>query len=150
MTSEFTAFLTQAKISTYATEGEANEELLPDGAKRLTFSRGNYTYTDTYYGFSPFSGMEIVHKDDTPYWSMTYYGKIMTGIDPKQLYAFLQKALRAIPEDIPFRGPNLLKDGEWEYKNEPEGSVEDCKGRERIFYKGEQVFALTYQGGLVK
>jgi len=60
---ELSKFLVKAKISTYASEGEANEIVLEDGAKELTFEDGEFKYRDRYYGFNPFVGEEIVWKN---------------------------------------------------------------------------------------
>ena len=59
---ELSKFLVKAKIATYASEGEANERVLEDGAKELTFEDGKLKYRDRYYGFNPFVGEEIVWK----------------------------------------------------------------------------------------
>jgi len=56
-------FLVKAKIATYASEGEASEIVLEDGAKELTFEDGKFKYRDRYYGFNPFVGEEIATSE---------------------------------------------------------------------------------------
>ncbi len=48
-----------------------------------------------------------------------------------------------------FRGPDYLKEEDYEYINKPEGDITNFRGRERILYKSEEVFTQDYIGGLV-
>ena len=148
---ELSKFLVKAKISTYASDGEANEIVLEDGAKELTFEDGEFKYRDRYYGFNPFVGEEIVWKDDKIVWSMNYYGKVIYPIvSAKEIYKFLQQAMRQIKEDRPFRGPNNFKSGDFEYIDKSSGDVNDFSGTEKILFKGQEIYRLIYHGGIVK
>ena len=148
---ELSKFLVKAKISTYASEGEANEIVLEDGAKELTFEDGEFKYHDRYYGFNPFVGEEIVWKDDKIVWSMNYYGKVISlVVSAKEIYKFLQQAMRQIKEDRPFRGPNNFKSGDFEYIDKSSGDVNDFSGTEKILFKGQEIYRLIYHGGIVK
>jgi len=83
-------------------------------------------------------------------WGMNYYGKITSETIPaKQIYQFLQETLKKITEDKPFRGPDNFKQGDFEYFNKVEGTLEDFKGNEKIFYKEQLVYKLNYNGGLI-
>jgi hypothetical protein len=148
---ELSKFLVKAKISTYASSGEANERVLEDGAKELTFEDGEFKYRDRYYGFNPFVGEEIVWKDDKIVWSMNYYGKVASlVVSAKEIYKFLQQAMRQIKEDRPFRGPNNFKSGDFEYIDKSSGDVNDFSGTEKILFKGQEIYRLIYHGGIVK
>jgi hypothetical protein len=57
---KFKKFLVKAKVNTYATDGENNEKILPDGTKKLEFKEGDFLYRDRYFGLNPFIGEEIV------------------------------------------------------------------------------------------
>jgi len=145
---ELSKFLVKAKIATYASEGEANERVLEDGAKELTFESDGFRYRDRYYGFNPFVGEEIVWKDDKIVWSMNYFGKISSDVvSGKEVYKFLQSAMRQVKEDRPFRGPNNFKSGDFEYIDESNGDVHNFTGIEKILFKGKEIYRLNYHGG---
>jgi len=145
---ELSKFLVKAKIATYASEGEANERVLEDGAKELTFESDGFRYRDRYYGFNPFVGEEIVWKDDKIVWSMNYFGKISSDVvSGKEVYKFLQSAMRQVKEDRPFRVPNNFKSGDFEYIDESNGDVHNFTGIEKILFKGKEIYRLNYHGG---
>ena len=145
---ELGKFLVKAKISTYASEGEANERVLEDGAKELIFESDGFRYRDRYYGFNPFVGEEIVWQDNKIIWSMNYFGKILSNVvSAKEVYKFLQSAMRQVKEDRPFRGPNYFRSGDFEYIDESTGDVHNFVGVERILFKGQEIYRLNYHGG---
>jgi len=144
-------FLVKAKIATYASIGETDERVLEDGAKELVFEDGNLKYRDRYYGFNPFIGEEVVFENGKIVWSMNYYGKITSNIiSAKQIYEFLKMAMRQVKEDRPFRGPNNLKSGDFEYIDKSTGDINDFSGTEKILFKGQEIYRLVYHGGNVK
>ncbi len=145
-------FLVKAKTETYAGDGAEVHPQRP-GFKELEYKEGDLEYRDSYYGFFAAPGQEIVRFKGTPIWNMAYNG----GMNPKfrdfdlakQTYAFLKKALLLVEEVRPFRGPNNLKQGDWEYTDQSQGDIKDFKGTETITYKGEEVFRQDYIGGLI-
>ncbi len=147
---QLSKFLARAKINTYASSGEGGEKILPDGSKEFEFEEKEFKYRDRYFGFNPFIGEEIVWQNGKIIWGMNYYGKIISETIPaKQIYQFLQEALKKITEDRPFRGSNNFRHGDFEYFNEAEGTLENFKGEEEIFYKKQIVYKLNYNGGLI-
>ena len=147
---ELREFLVKAKTAAYASGSEANEKALADGAKELTFEDGGFKYRDMYYGFNPFFGQEIVWQSDKIVWSMNYFGKISSdAVQAKEVYKFLQSAMRQVKEDRPFRGPDSFKSGDFEYIDESEGDVNHFTGIERILFRGREVYRLNYHGGSV-
>jgi len=148
---ELSKFLVKAKRSTYASVGEAEEKVLEDSAKELTFEEGIFKYRDRYYGFNPFIGEEVIFKNGKIVWSMNYYGKIVSDVVPaKQIYDFLKMAMRQVKEDRPFRGPNNFKNGDFEYIDQSTGDINDFSGTEKILFKGQEVYRLIYHGGVVE
>ena len=144
-------FLVKAKIATYATSGEGGEKNLEDGSKEMTFSDGEYNYRDRYFGFNPFVGEEIVWQGDKVIWSMNYYGKILDSeLSDKDVYTFLQKSMRHVTEDRPFRGPENFKDGDLEYIDKSQGDTNEFSGEEKILYKNIEIYRLVYHGGRVE
>jgi len=143
-------FLVKAKISTYASSGEGGEKILFDGSKELEFKEGNLRYRDRYFGFNPFIGEEVVFYKDKPIWGMNYYGKVTCNDFPaKKIYQFLQKVLREVREDKPFRGPDQFKKDGFEYVNKVNGDVNEFQGVEKIFAGNKEVYKLDYHGGLI-
>ena len=81
---------------------------------------------------------------------MNYYGRtISKSIPSKQIYQFLQMALKKIPKDKPFRGSRRFKKDNFQYFNKIKGTVEKLEGEEKIFYKGKLVYELVYYGGII-
>lgn len=147
---QLSKFLIKAKINTYASSGEGGEKILSDGSKEFEFEEKEFKYRDRYFGFNPFIGEEIVWQNEKIVWGMNYYGRIISKTIPvKQIYQFLQEALKKVTEDKPFRGPNNFEQGDFEYFNKSEGTLEDFEGEEKIFYKKQLVYKLNYNGGLI-
>lgn len=150
-TKQLSKFLVKAKINTYASSGEREEENFSDGSKELEFKKKEFKYRDRYFGYNHFIGEEIVWQNKKVIWGMNYYGEIISEIIPaKQIYQFLQEALKKVTEDKPFRGPDNFKENGFKYINKAEGTVEKFEGHETIFYKGRLIYRLSYHGGAVK
>jgi len=150
---ELAKFLVKAKKQTYAGEGK---EITPQrpGFKELEYSENDYDYRDSYSGFFYAPGQEIVRFKGVPIWSMSYSGGMKKEYHEdvefaEKVFTFLKKALFKITEDIPFRGPKHLKEGDFEYINEVEGDITNFKGHEKILFKGKEVFSQDYIGGLI-
>ena len=150
-TKQLSKFLVKAKINTYASSGERGEKVLSDESKELEFKEKEFKYRDRYFGYSSFIGEEIVWQNEKVIWGMNYYGEIVSEIIPaKQIYQFLQEALKKITEDKPFRGTDNFKENGFKYINKVEGTVEKFEGCEIIFYKEKLIYRLSYHGGAVK
>ena len=144
-------FLVKAKINTYASNGEINERNLEDGTKELTYKEDEFEYRDRYYGFNPFIGEEIIWQNGKIVWAMNYYGKIISLVVPaKTIYQFLKIALKQVKEDKPFRGPKNFKNGDFKYTNKAIGKINNFSGKEKIFFKGKEIYTLIYHGGTIK
>ncbi|MFA5232656.1 MAG: DUF5680 domain-containing protein [Candidatus Paceibacterota bacterium] len=147
---QLSKFLVKAKINTYSFSGEDSEKILSDGGKEFNFKEKEFRYQDRYFGFSPFIGEEIVFRAGEFIWGMNYYGKIFSQIvPPEKIYQFLREALKNIPEDKPFRGPDRIERGNLKYFNKAKGSIEKFEGEETIFYKRKLIYKLVYHGGIV-
>ena len=145
---ELKEFLIKAKANSYASGREGTK--LPHDGKELSFAEHEFTYTDRYYGENPFIGEEIIWKNGRVVWGMNFYGGVSSKTAPVgEVYKFLQQALRAAKDDQPFRGPEYFAYQEFEYHNEIHGTLEAFNGVERIFYQDEEVYKLTYHGGIV-
>lgn len=147
---QLSKFLVKAKTSTYASGGEGGEKILPDGSKEFEFKEEGLKYRDRYFGFNPFVGQEVIFQNKKIIWGMNYYGKVVSKIiPPKQIYQFLQEALRKIPKDKPLRGYPRFKKNNFQYFNKVNGTVEKFDGEEKIFYQRKLVYRLVYHGGIV-
>lgn len=149
---EFINFLIEAKKQTYAAQGDdASVTPLLPGSKQLEYHKGFYSYRDVYYGLAFFAGQETVEYEGKPIWTMVYSGG---PLDPsadketvKAVYSFLRQALSLVDEETIYRGPRHYVDGDWEFRNEYEGGLERFRGREAIWARGVEVYALEYSGG---
>lgn len=69
-------FLCRAKRSTYAGNG-AERESSRSNSHDLEYIEGELKYFDTYLGGEQFSGEEALWRNDIPFWSMNYTGRIL-------------------------------------------------------------------------
>lgn len=148
---ELNEFLVNAKKNSYA--GNAKELILADGGKELIYEEDKFKYRDRYYGFNPFFGQELVWKNNELIWGMNYYGRAIDDFDIsiEEIYSYLKKALLKIPENAPFRGPELLKLGNYlQYINKFYGNVNSFIGQEEIYFIEDPMYNLDYHGGLIK
>jgi hypothetical protein len=70
---DLNAFIVKAKRATYVGSGEKAEPSRL-GSHDLTFSEGNWSYRDSYFGGTDFLGHEAVWLKGEPVWAMSYYG----------------------------------------------------------------------------
>ena len=148
---QLAVFLRKAKRSTYASS-EASSRVTPlvTGSYQLEFRQGALLYRDIYFGGDFFAGLETVFHQGHPYWGMSYAGGINRGMDPDQvpgIYKFLKTALRAIPLEAPYRGPESLIEGRLSYKNRALGTPDRFSGVESISLDDSQIYNLHYSGG---
>jgi len=153
-TKQLAKFLVKAKKATYASANKmkiSQERPLHD---ELEFEENGFYYRDSYIGFFQAPGMEEVRleKNGKTIWTMAYSGGMLPPYQKdfgfaKQTFTFLKRALSAVKESMPFRGPENLKEEEWEYKNKVEGDIIRFIGREIILFKGKEVFTQDYIGG---
>jgi hypothetical protein len=149
-TTEFVSFLLRAKLNTYATGGEGNEQNLEDGTHEMSYREGSFFYRDRYFGFNPFIGEEVVWENEKVIWAMNYYGMVMDeSVSAGDVYPFLQKAMQRVGAERPFRGPDEYQEGDFVYKDASEGDISQFSGEEVIFFQHKQVYVLMYHGGKV-
>lgn len=147
---ELRDFLAKAKINTYASNGGGGEKTIEDGGKELIYEDSEWKYRDRYFGFNPFIGEEVVWKNNKVVWGMNYYGRVVSvKVDVRQVYQFLQKAMRLVKIERPFRGPNDFREGEWKYRDESNGTIDKFEGIETIYFQEEKVYELKYHGGKI-
>jgi hypothetical protein len=143
-------FLVKAKITTWAS---GNTDLFTkekDQSTSLTYTDGDYTYHDNFFGGEPYGGREVVFYQNKPIYIMIYYGKFDESVkDLPSMYKILQKALSQIPKEFPYRGPEILKADEFKYTNKWQGRIDDFSGTEKIFENDKQIYQAQYIGGLV-
>lgn len=143
-------FLVKAKKATYAAGDKAVKVREADQSTSMYYEDGEWKYHDNFFGGEPFGGREAVFFKGAPVFIMTYYGKVDTSVsDFKDVYHFLQKALSEIADGKPFRGPEILEEGDYRYVNHTQGDIEHFFGEEIISRSGKEVYRANYIGGLV-
>lgn len=146
-TRAFVNFLCTAKKMTYAGKGFDQETSTRPKSHDLKYEEGHYLYFDTYLGSECFSGEEAVWSEGNPIWVMNYTGRVMGEPFSGD---FLKEALLLVPEDQPFRGPLIYKNGDYSYHCTINGKLEWFQGYEEIFYQTSKVYECYFHGGIVK
>lgn len=138
-------FLCRAKKATYAGKGAETSASRPT-SHDLHYEEGNLKYIDTYLGGEKFAGEEAIWKDDVPFWSMNYIGRIVAeGFSGD----FLKEALLLVPRNHPYRGPLVYQNGEHTYHCIIKGEFNWFHGYEEIFYNGKKVYECIFHGGSI-
>lgn len=145
-------FLNEANKSTYANKDAAKSVSTRLKSEDYHFEKDDLVYHDTYFGSRDFIGEEIVYKNNEPVWGMNYYGYILSeSTNEKELYGFLRQALiQEYSDIIPVRGPSSYQQGDWEYTNTSDGSLDRFTGFEEIYRAGVLVYKCHYHGGFMK
>lgn len=147
----FVAFLLDAKRHTYAAQGDeaSATPLLPE-SRQLEYRRQPLLYRDVYFGNDFFVGQETVYHNALPLWATSYAGGVVGDVETSEVYSFLRKALHAVTQASPYRGPKRFSDRSWEYTHVSHGDVERFWGVESIAYRKKRVYGLRYGGGLLR
>ena len=146
-------FIHKAGAATYAGGGKPEKAPEREGFTELVYQDGDFSYRDSYTGFTRSRGMEVVRYQGTPVWSSSYGGGMVSGQEhlAKDTFNFLKKAMVSKrPGSDSFRGPDNLKDNGWEYKYQQEGNVEEFNGYEEIYFQGNLVFFHRIIGGTIQ
>lgn len=147
---ELCKFLVEAKKSTYAAGDSAKKTVNDDKSTTLIFESGDWKYHDNYFGGEPYGGREVVFFKNDPIYIMTYYGQVDESIsDINKVYSILMGALKLIPEDKPFRGPEKYDENDASYINSFTGEVDSFFGEETITKNGKEIYKARYIGGFV-
>ena len=150
------AFIYKSGLATYAGGGK-RIETERKGFFDLEFCEGDFYYRDSFAGYLASHGQEVVWHKDVPVWMCSYAGGMRGTKDKDTKFAhdtfeFLKVAMRTGDKSKNFRarGPESLKQGDWEYSNAFSGDVSNFKGHEEIHYLGELVFEHDYFGGILR
>lgn len=147
---DFCEFLVRAKINGYATGGEGKEKILDDGSREFLYEENEFIYKDSYFGFNPFIGREIIKKNEKIYWEMYYSGICFLDRNgAEKVYEFLKKALQKIKISRPYRGPISFLENDYFYINFFIGGIRNFHGAERIYFNEVLVYECYYRGGIL-
>lgn len=144
------------KKEAYAANGEY--KTTPNRTKRFESQMNGWQFSDEYEGDACFAGRESLSKIlplRTPVWTMNYYGRVLYEEIPKEtVFAFLREALKAVPIDLPFRGPKKFYDEGFPnlgyHNNLIDGKdVAYANGIETIWLRGYHIYKGRWSGGLV-
>lgn len=143
-------FLAYAKKQGYAST-KIRPKKTKEGGKTYTVKRGDFTYTDTYFGNIIDCGQEKVCYKGKVVWVMAYRGGIIKRQElHMEAFNFLKKCISKMPENFPARGPRSMKDGKFRYENIWKGNILGFIGEENIYYSGEKICFRIYLGGSIK
>lgn len=146
---ELKNFIYEASKNTYASEDKNIRVKQEDNSTTIIYEKGDYKYHDNYFGGEPYGGREVVFYKGKPVWMMVYYGWVVEGNNPEDVYGMLTKALRNSSIDIPYRGPRELIDGDLRYINEVKGEIQNFSGEEKILKGNTLLYTAKYMGGVI-
>lgn len=139
-------FRLEANVNTYAAYMNETEPTRLD-SHDFTYSNGSYTYHDTYVGGEQFAGEEAIWFEGKSQYAMNYMGRILG-----QQFSgdFLKEALRKADKEMPYRGPEYYKSGEYLYKCNVVGDFSWFQGYEEIYCNNDKVYECYFHGGTMK
>ncbi|MBU3217932.1 DUF5680 domain-containing protein [Clostridium estertheticum] len=139
-------FLCTAKQHTYAGKCAEIKSSRPN-SHDLEYVEGNLKYIDTYIGGEQFAGEEALWKDDIPFWSMNYTGRVLgEGFSGN----FLKEVLNLVPKENPYRGPMVYQNGQYKYHCIVNGEFKWFQGYEEIYFDNTKVYECFFHGGTIK
>lgn len=145
-------FILRASSATYAGGGEYEKVAERPGFLEMVFHDGDWHYRDSYTGFYRSSGSEVVRYQNQVIWVSNYCGGMAKGKESlaSETFNFLKKAMLAKPKDKQsFRGPDYLKEGDYEYSYLQKGDVLSFSGYEEIKKDGILIFSHEIIGGII-
>lgn len=140
-------FLLLAKRNTYAAKDNLTKSSRTNSHDYCYEDNSGYSYYDTYLGGECFAGEEAVWLHEQPVWSMNYVGRV---IGENFSGDFLKEALMAVPEELPFRGPEIYSKGDYHYHCKVDGEFVWFQGYEEIFYMDEKIYECHFHGGIIR
>lgn len=140
-------FLCRAKKACYAAGKGAEADSSRPDSHDLHYAEGELEYIDTYLGGEKFAGEEGLWRVGLPFWSMNYAGRILAdGFSGD----FLKECLLLVPEEYPYRGPLVHRNGDYSYHCVINGEFEWFNGYEEIFCSDIKVYECIFHGGWIK
>lgn len=144
---KLTEFLLLAKKNTYAAADNQTKSSRTNSHDFCYEDQNGYSYYDTYLGGECFAGEEAVWFHEQPVWSMNYAGRV---IGENFSSDFLKEALMEVPEEKPFRGPEIYTKGDYHYHCKVDGGFVWFQGYEEIFYRDEKIYECHFHGGIIR
>lgn len=140
-------FLILAKRNTYAAKAGQTKSSRTGSHDYCYEDKNGYAYYDTYLGGECFAGEEAVWFHEQPVWSMNYIGRV---IGENFSGDFLKEALMSVPNELPFRGPEIYTKGDYHYHCKVDGEFVWFQGYEEIFYRDEKIYECHFHGGIIR
>lgn len=143
---EIINFKLKANVNTYAASMNEVDSFRLD-SHDYRYEEGRYLYHDTYVGSEQFAGEEAIWKDGKAVYAMNYMGRVL-----KDTFSgnFLNEALRAADYNMPYRGSEYFKSGEYLYKCRVTGDFTWFQGYEEIYCNNDKVYECYFHGGILK
>lgn len=110
------------------------------------YTKGSFTYHDTYVGGEKFAGQEAIWQDGKAVYAMNYLGRVL---EEQFSGDFLKEALSKADKNMPYRGPEYYQSGEYLYKCKVVGEFTWFQGYEEIYCNEVKVYECYFHGGLI-
>lgn len=147
-TKDLIAFKNEADKAGYEQDKPKHIKQEKDGSTTIWYEKEDWRLHDNFFGGEPYGGRTVIFYKNKPVHITVYYGNVDKSLNPNDLYPFLRKSLRTAPNKM-FRGPKSFKDGEFLYKREYKGTVEEFFLEEKIYLSKRLIYQATFIGGLV-
>ena len=148
---EILKFIVEAKAATYVGNGQATTSSR-NASIDLEYSRGDFSYCDSYFGGKDFLGEEIIWFQSKPIWGENYYGKVLHPgvITPEETGKMIKASLSKQYLEGRFLGGFYYELMDWIYIDKNDGDWQSFIGEETITRDGIIVYRLNYHGGLIE
>ena len=146
---ELSEFIVEANLETFAT-GKGEVEPTRPGRIRHVYERGDWKLDDEYRAYFKAPGETAVSYKGVEVWVMAYGGTGMTTDNEhftSDTFQFLKRALMQVTSEMPYRGPEVYKEKDWEYNLELVGRIDEFTWGEQISVGKNIVFEQMGIGG---
>ena len=142
-----------AKASSYVGGARQASQPCRSGAHDVAWSDGPWSYLDSYFGGTDFSGQEVLWHEGEPVWAMSYFGYIIHDhlIDAERAGTVIKSALGTLyREERRFLGGFRHAHAFGTYIDESGGDCTRFSGRETIRVGNVEAYSLLYHGGQIR
>lgn len=120
------------------------------GGQILTLTDGGWKYKDELYGREPHFVNKTIWMKNKVHFRYVYWGKVVSGINFDDIYAFLRKGLKqGINSNTVHLGPECYIENNMAYTNSVNGDIKCFQCAERIYTDGAEIYTAWFNGGLV-
>lgn len=142
---EIIKFRLRANCNTYAAHMNEVPSTRFD-SHDFKYEENPFVYYDSYVGGEQFAGEEAIWKNGNSIYAMNYMGRVLQDTFSGD---FLKEALKNASMEMPYRGPEYYKAGEYIYKCKVSGDFTWYQGYEEIYCENINVYECYFHGSMM-